>query len=455
MPPNLEGLATLLVLQDQLKNISTLKEFGYFVTNETHRLIHYNTAYLWKKGEITKFQLLDQSEIAEIDIQSPTSQWVQELIKEILKLDNATKIKALNFTKNDSDPEAGPYDRIDEDTMLNWQESLPRYVLWDPFLDSSDEITGGLILFRETPFSEQEIKMFQWLAKNYQYTWLVLTKSKFTSFQKWIRSKPYLKFLSLVFLLCMIFPIHMSVTTSATVESSTPSPINSPIPGIIKEFLVKPGDTVKAGQLLMVIDKSDLTKSIAVNQKKVLLTQAKLRSANNQGYDKPEIRDQIPILEAELAVDQSELEYTQSLLAKTDITSPIEGIAVFDSKEDWIGQPIQAGETIMTIEDPKQVQLKITLPVPDIIDIDVGAKGKFYVYGQLTEFPVILTSFSYNAKMTPNKVLAYEFIAKFVDPSTAPRIGSQGNVRLYGNYVPVVYFLLRRPLQALRQTFGF
>lgn len=458
IPPNLEGLATLLVLQDQLKNLSTIKEFGYFVTNETHRLLHYNTAYLWKRGELYKIHLLDQSEIAEIDLQSPVSQWVSELIEDILKLDNSNKICAYDFTNKNKDIDnssSNSLSSIDEYILENWPEVLPHHILWDPFLDEANHISGGLILFRSVAFSEQEVKMFEWLGKNYQYTWMVLTQSKLSSFYKWYRGKPYLKVLGFIFLILMLIPIRLSVTANAIVESSDPVPINSPIPGIIKEFLIKPGEAVKKGQLLMIIDKTDLSKSVAINEKKVSLTTAKLRSNSNQGYEKSENRDQIPILEAELAVDQAELDYAKSQLAKADIKSPVDGIAIFDSKEDWIGQPILAGENILKIEDQNKLQLKIFLPVPDIIDLKQGSKGNFYVYGQFSEFPVELISSNYNAKLTPNKVLAYEFIAKFINSNDIPQLGSQGTVRLYGHYVPMIYFLLRRPLQTLRQTIGF
>jgi hypothetical protein len=70
--------------------------------------------------------------------------------------------------------------------------------------------------------------------------------------------------------------------------------------------------------------------------------------------------------------------------------------------------------------------------------------------------PIVLQSIGYNAKLTPSKILAYQFTAKFIDPKNIPRLGSQGNIRLYnGHYVPFFYYILRRPLQALRQTFGF
>lgn len=452
MKPNVEGLATLLVLQDQVKKLKNLREFGYFTTNETHRLMHFNIAYLWQKWELFDVNILAQSEVGEIDQKTPTNQWVKDIIKSFLNGANSGKIQIFDFQDLSSSMEERP--EIKKSLTKNWPEVLPRYILWSPFLDTMGDISGGLIFFRDHAFTAQELKMFGWLASNYQYTWQFLTKSRLILFRKLFRKRNTLIIFGIIIAGIMLFPIRLSVVSNAIVGPKSPALINAPIAGIIKEFLVKPGDIIKTGQLLVVLDKKDIQNSLEVNQKKLLLTEAKLRSANTQGYDKTETRSEIPILEADLAINKAEVEYTKAVLDKTDIVSPVDGIAVFDSKEDWVGQPVQAGENIMTIADPNQVELKIELPVSELIDLKVGDKGKFYVYGQFSEMAVQLTSLGYSAKMLPNKTLAYLFIAEFIDKKNIPRLGSQGTVRLYGDYVPMVYYLFRRPLQYIRQLFG-
>lgn len=452
----LEDLATLLVLQDQVKNLNTLKEFGYFTTNETHRLLNYAVAFLWKKGGVENIQILDQSEVAEVDEGSPIVKWVKDEIPEFLKLYNSNAIQLFDFDKEHKEELDEKLDlEFRAKMMKKWPELLPPYLLWCPLLDVTNAVSGGLMIFRDTPFTKKEFRMFHWLSNNYQYTWLVLIRTRLTPFYKWMHKKAHYKILAVILLIALLFPTRMSVTTTAIVESSDPAPINAPIAGIIKEFYVKPGDSVQSGQKLMLLDQNDLLKNLAIAEKKAMLTQAKLRSANNVGYTKTENRDEIPILEAELAVDLSEMDYSKSMLDKTNIVSPIRGIAVFESREDWIGQPIQAGEKVMDIVDPKNPELQISLPVPELIDLKVGSEGKFYPYGEFFEVPIVLTALGYNAKMTPNKILAYQYTAKFLDPNQVPRLGTQGTVHLYGRYVPFIYFLLRKPLQAFRQTFGF
>lgn len=465
-----ELLAKLLVMNDQIKNISNIKEFGYFATNESHRLINYNTAYLWKISSIFKIEIIAQSETPEIDTQSPVILWLTEVINEMVMMDNVINTQPLSFMKetieenqnkdtselnNETEPKKQNTFVLPNHLEKLWPEHLPKYVLWVPFVNRYNKLKAGLILFRETPFSEQEAKIFQWLANSYQYTWGQLNRNILSPFIRWIKNKPYLKIIILIAIVSLAYPVRISTTATAFVESSDQALISAQIPGIIKEFLIKPGETVYKGQLLVKLDKTELEKSFAVIQKKVMLSQAKLRSAFNQGYEHSDTRNEIPILSGQLAIDQSELDYTNSMLSKTEIRSPINGVAIFESKEDWIGQPVQAGENIMTISNLEHPQLKISLLVADLISLKEGSKGDFYVYGKLSSIPVTLSAIGYSAKLTPNKVLAYQYIAQFDNPKTAPMIGSQGVVHLYGERVPFIYYLLRRPLQGLRQTIGF
>ncbi|MNJ03472.1 hypothetical protein D3C73_1637900 [compost metagenome] len=59
---------------------------------------------------------------------------------------------------------------------------------------------------------------------------------------------------------------------------------------------------------------------------------------------------------------------------------------------------------------------------------------------------------AYEAQTTAAGQLAYRLDATFVEAS--PRIGLRGTAKLYGERAPLAYYLLRRPLAALRQGLG-
>jgi hypothetical protein len=437
----IEGLATLLVLDDEIKRLTNLREFGFFSTNETHRLIPYHTAYLWEKKDLLGVYLVAQSGTAEIDSHSSINLWIKEKINLLLSNADAKDTHAITPGDFKSDVET-------------WPESLPQHGLWCPFLDKQNHPTGGLLFFRETPFSEAEIKMLRWLLASYQYTWNILIKPKPIDRWRILKRKPYFITIVVASICILLFPVHLSVIGTATVVAKNPALINAPMQGIIRSFSVTPGTFVKKGQLLVTLDKTDLMAAAKVNQRDYSLTEVKLRTTINEAFGDERKRAEIPVLQAQLAVDKAQLDYTNDLLMKAEIKSPIDGIVIFDSTEDWIGQPVQTGERILSVANIHDLKLKINLPVTERIPLQVGNEGDFFVTGQLRAISVKITLLGYNAKLTPNKILAYEMEANFVSTKDLPQIGSQGTVKLYGGRVPLFYYLIRRPLQSMRKTLG-
>jgi hypothetical protein len=438
----IEGLATLLVLDDEIKRLANIREFGFFSTNETHRLIPYHTAYLWEKKELLGVHLVAQSGTAEFDPHSSINLWLKEKIQTILEGEFAKQTHA--FTASD----------IEADIANAWPESLPPYFLWCPFSEKQQSPSGGLIFFREDPFTESEIKMLHWLLTSYQYTWNILIKPK--AIDKWqiFKKKPYFTTVMIILGCVLLFPVHLTVIGTGTVSAKDPALINAPMQGIIRSFAVTPGAHVKKGQLLITLDNTDLLAAAKVNQRDYSLTETKLRTTINEAFNDESRRKEVPVLQAQLAIDKAQVDYTNDLLEKTEIRSPIDGIVIFDSTEDWLGQPVQTGERILSVANVKDLKLKINLPVTERITLNVGDSGDFFMNGQLRAIPIKITGLGYNAKMMPNKILAYEMEADFTNPDDLPQIGVQGSAKLYGSRVPMFYYLLRRPLQSIRSILG-
>jgi len=438
-----EGIATLLVLDDEIRKLSSLREFAFFSINETHRLISYHTAYIWQKNEIIGTSLIMQSGTAEIDVHAPVNQWIKRFINHTLEKSNTKKMQVIDKESPDW-----------VDFTQHWPEILPPHLLWCPLLDKNNQISGGLLFFRETPFTADEIKMLSWLISSYQYTWNTLTQSANFSILKHVKKRPYFVGLLIAVMGILLFPTRLSVLGTGIVIPADPVMMNAPMEGIIKSISVNPGNVITTGQLLFSMDKTDLQSNFDVNEKDVLLTKAKLRSVINESFTKSESNAEIPILQAQLAVDQANLDYTKTMLQKADIRSPIDGIVIFDNKDQWIGQPVHAGERILVVANPKKVALKINLPVADSIKLQKGASGEFFLYGTLNPMLIKVTILGYNAKIMPNRILSYQLNAEFISMNDIPQIGSEGTVKVYGRYVPFIYYLLRKPLQTLREDFG-
>lgn len=438
----IENLATLLVLDEEIRKLSNVREFGFFSTNETHRLIPYHTAYMWELKELIGTHIIAQSGTAEIDIQAPANQWVKNKINEIRLSPRAKEIHQIEYKPAESD------------SSVDWSDDLPHNLLWCPLLNKSNQIVAGLLFFRENTFTESEVKMMKWLVASYQYAWLTIAKPRKIPTWDKLKEKPIFIAISIVIAGILLFPVQLSVLGEGTIVPKSPALINAPMQGVIESFAVSPGQTVKKGQLLLSLDKTDLQTTVEVNKKDYSLTQAKLRTAINEGFENKDSRAEVPILQAQLAIDKARLDYANEMLTKADIRSPSDGIVIFDSREDWLGQPVRTGERILFVADPTQVQLKIIIPVANSIQLALNDKGEFFLFGELNPLSFHLTTLGYNAKLMPNKTLAYELIGDFKKIKKAPQLGAQGTVKIYGSYVPLIYYILKRPLQAIRQTVG-
>src|SRR4051812_18523332 len=93
----IEGLATLLVLDEEIRKLNSIREFGFFSTNETHRLLPYHTSYLWQLKELIGTQLISQSGTPEIDMHAPANLWLINKINKIKASLHAKDIHQIDF----------------------------------------------------------------------------------------------------------------------------------------------------------------------------------------------------------------------------------------------------------------------------------------------------------------------------------------------------------------------
>lgn len=60
----------------------------------------------------------------------------------------------------------------------------------------------------------------------------------------------------------------------------------------------------------------------------------------------------------------------------------------------------------------------------------------------------------YESLMRPDGTIAHRVRAALTPGEEGPRLGLKGTVRLDGHRVPLIYWLLRRPMAVVRQTLG-
>ena len=139
------------------------------------------------------------------------------------------------------------------------------------------------------------------------------------------------------------------------------------------------------------------------------------------------------------------------------MSSPVPGIAIFSDKRDWEGKPVSAGQAIVSIADPANVQFSIDLPVKDSVVLDKGARVKVFLDSDpLNPLEAVLTDVSYRAQPDKRDILSYALRAELTgSDQVLPRIGVQGTAQVYSDKASLAYVVFRRPLAAVRQYTGW
>ena len=143
-------------------------------------------------------------------------------------------------------------------------------------------------------------------------------------------------------------------------------------------------------------------------------------------------------------------------MARVGIQAEKDGIAIFTDANDWIGRPVQTGERVMQLADPKDAGVLMWLPVKDALNLESGAEVKLFLHTKaLSPIAATLRQTSYQATLSPDNVASYRLKAAFADTQDMPRIGLRGTARISGEWSTLGYYLFRRPIAALREWVGF
>lgn len=340
---------------------------------------------------------------------------------------------------------------LDEQSRADWQALSAARAFWLPLKDRGGEVFGGLWLARDQAFNDAEQALLAQLGDMYAHAWLALQPRK-----PWRLRWPKKKLLAIAGGLCLLLllPVRQSVLAPAEVVPQGGRVVAAPLDGVIAEFLVKPNQSVAAGDLLVRFDATSLKAQADVAERALGVAEAELKANSQRAFADAESSARIDLLAARVEQKRAERDYAGQLLARSEVRAERAGIAVFADAERWTGKPVQTGERLMQIADPAQAELRIELPVGDAIALQPGAEVSLFLDSDpLDRHSARLERAAYEAQATAAGQLAYRLNAAFAE--APPRIGLRGTAKLFGERAPLAYYLLRRPLAALRQGLGF
>ncbi|WP_421549370.1 efflux RND transporter periplasmic adaptor subunit [Pseudomonas sp. QD4] len=425
--------ARFLDLERQTRAAATLDQLAYSLVNDGQALFGFRHAALLIAGKVRAV-----TGVSSLDPNAPFVAFVEQAVAQLAKLNQSQQARVVA-------PEA-----LNEALRADWQSLSAAQVFWLPLLDRKGEVFGGLWLARDTPWSPAEQVLLAQLGDTYSHAWGALHPRQPWRL-RWTRKRQLL--LAAIVLLGLLIPVRQSVLAPAEVVPLGGRVVAAPLDGVIAEFLVKPNQSVKTGDLLLRFESTTLTAQADVAARALGVAEAELKANAQRAFADAESNSKLDLLAARVEQKRAERDYARELLKRSEVRAERDGIAVFADAERWTGKPVQTGERLMEIADPNQAELRIELAVGDAIALEPQAEVALFLDSDpLQRHLATLEHAAYEAQPTAGGQLAYRLDASFLQ--APPRIGLRGTAKIFGERAPLALYLLRRPLAGLRQSVG-
>jgi multidrug resistance efflux pump len=446
--PALERLATILELSRKARKAADAAELEFLLVNDTHHLTPYRQAALWSADH----GIIALSGLVDVEANAPYAQWVSSLCKSLA----TTRPTADGLTANEVDPVIA----------ADWREWFADFAGWFPLEVDKREVRLALVLGRDFDWSDREILlMAEWLEA-WHYAYAAQSRGRRPPLRARVAaflrpSRPDLKWhqqkrvrIAGAVLLLLLLPVRLSVLAPGELVPNQPATLRAANDGVIDTLFVRPNEQVRPGQPLFRIDTALSASRRDAALEALAAAEAEYRQTMQRALFDDTAKSQLAVIAGKLEGQRAEAEYLEEQVRRSTTIAPRAGIVLFDDPGELVGRPVVTGERVMRIASPSDAEVEAWVNIGDAIPLRAGADVKLYLDARpLAPVEAKLRYFSHEAVERPDGSYAYRIRARIVG-ADGNRIGLKGTAKLYGGWVPLTYWMLRRPLAAIRSTIG-
>lgn len=436
------ALGDLLHLEKRAFSALTAQALGFTIVNETSVLSPYRQAAFFTVNAMGKLALSNASGLVSVSEDTPYAVWITQLANTIA---GEPALQTLDI-------DAAPPHLAD-----GWQEWLPAHLLACNVY-GNDAIRTGLALYaRDERWSEADRGLFERIHETYGYCQQALTRTQ-SSWNAWLKRllrRRSAVFMATAAILSLLIPVRLSAIAPAEIVALSAVAIAAPQDGVVGTFHVQPNSQVKAGDRLFSLDDRGLESRRAVAARALQTARADALLAQQRAFDDIKSRGDLAAAQGRVREKEAELELVDGTLERVTVRAPADGVVIFGDANDWIGRPVQTGERIMQLADPRDAGVLAWLPVADAINLDPGAPMRLFLHTQpLNPMSATLLETSYQPVQSPANVASYRVRGRFEQDVPNARIGLRGTARVSGEWTVLGYYLFRRPIAAVREWTG-
>lgn len=439
MTAPLSPLVLLLQLAERARQTTTVEELLFVMVNETHTLIPYRQAVLWSGAG----RVVALSGIPVLEPQAPFVLWLQRLFAH-LRLAPTTHPLQL----------AG--EQLPNGLQEGWGEWLPEQAIALPLMYGESGM-GWLLLARDTPFDDENELLYH-LAGIYAHAWFchLGKQGKFRWQELLPRRSRALLLIALGLLLA--WPVPLTVLAPAEVVPTHPEVIRAPMDGVVLRFHLQPNAPVVVGQPLFDLDDTSLNSRLEVAEKSLAVAESEYMVTSQLALSDARYKGQLTILAGRTEEKKLEAAGLQDLLARSRVKATRSGIALFNDPQGWIGRPVVTGERILTVAEERETEVEAWLAAGALIPLpELATVTLFLNVDPLHPRTAHVRLLAYESTLRPDGLPAHQLRATFrgEEGRNPPRLGLKGIVRIEGEQVALLWWIVRRPMAVVRQWLGW
>lgn len=436
--------STLLEFENEVRSINDDRELSLHLCNSSRKIIPFEQCFYGKVSKSGKFTLQCSSSVSVIDRNAPFNRWIEKMVRRLLEdVSNQQAVFSLPEYCSDIDEEKDTYPFSE--------------FLWTPQIQN-DQLIGGTLLAREAQWNDAERAMATRTSQLYLHARAAI-KGKKSLIGTRVSSKALTLVLCAGVFLLGFLPVPITALAPVEVVPNQPYILAAPFDGVVKEITATQGKLLEPGESVVIFDDVHLLNEKKLADQKEAIADARYQQALQGAIADHRVKREIEVAKAEFELARAENQYASELLNQARLSAPVPGIAIFSDKADWEGKPVSAGEAIVAVADPSNVQLKIDLPIKESIVISEGARIKIFLDSDpLNPLEATLVEANYRAQPDKRDILAYALTAELADvesESELPRIGVQGTAQVFSGKASLAYVIFRRPITAFRQYTGW
>lgn len=169
----------------------------------------------------------------------------------------------------------------------------------------------------------------------------------------------------------LLFPTTYSVSAPAKLEGAIQRVLTAPADGYLHKVHVRPGDRVKAGQMLAEMADQDMLVELRGLEAELAQQENALISAQAHSD-----RAEYSVSQGRAEAARAKLELLQQQLGRSQLRAPFDGIVIKGDLSQSIGAPVERGAELITLAPDTGYRVMIEAEETEIADLKTGQTGR-------------------------------------------------------------------------------